>query len=233
MKWASAISEQTSVELAIDECVASLGNQLGGDTPHLAVVFASFHHQQNYEAIPQLIRQGLGTGDAAPVVLGCSGGGIIGNGQEVEQSPALSITAASLPEVTLTPFHLASDSLPDLDAGPASWEELLKVSPADAPHFVLLSDPYSFPTQNLIMGMDFAYAGAAKIGGLASGGQQQGGNALFLGDQMHRSGAVGVAMHGNITVDTVVAQGCRPIGRPMRITQSRRNLWSPWTATHP
>ena len=31
-------------------------------------------------------------------------------------------------------------------------------------------------------------------------------------------------MHGNITIDTVVAQGCRPIGKPMRITQSQRNM---------
>ena len=224
MKWASAISEQSSVESAIEECVASLRDQLGDAAADLAVVFASSHFHQNYEAIPHLVRQSLGTGDAGPLLLGCSGGGIIGNGQEVEQSPALSITAASLPEVTLTPFHLASDALPDLDAGPASWEELLKVSPADAPQFVLLADPFSFPVQNLILGMDFAFAGAAKIGGLASGGQQQGGNALFLGNRVHRSGAVGVAMHGNITIDTVVAQGCRPIGKPMRITQSRRNM---------
>ena len=224
MKWASAISEQTAVESAIEECAVSLRAQLGGDSPDLAVVFASSHYQQNYEAIPELVRHELGFEAAPPVVLGCSGGGIIGNGQEVEQRPALSITAASLPGVTVTPFHLASDALPDLDAGPASWEELLKVSPADSPQFVLLADPFSFPVQNLIMGMDFAYAGAAKIGGLASGGQQQGGNALFLGNRVHRSGAIGVALHGNITVDTVVAQGCRPIGKTMRITQSRQNM---------
>ena len=224
MKWASAISEQTAVESAIEECAVSLRAQLGGDSPDLAVVFASSHYQQNFEAIPEVVRHELGSEAAPPVVLGCSGGGIIGNGQEVEQRPALSITAASLPGVTVTPFHLASDALPDLDAGPTSWEELLKVSPADSPQFVLLADPFSFPVQNLIMGMDFAYTGAAKIGGLASGGQQQGGNALFLGNRVHRSGAIGVALHGNITVDTVVAQGCRPIGKTMRITQSRQNM---------
>ena len=68
------------------------------------------------------------------------------------------------------------------------------------------------------------FRSAAKIGGLASGGQQPGDNALFLGDRVHPAGAVGIALHGNIAVDTVVAQGCRPIGLPMRITQSRRNL---------
>ena len=224
MKWASAISEQLELESAIEECVAALRSQLDGEAADLAVVFASSHFHQNYDAIPELVRQELGTEAGHPLVLGCSGGGIIGNGQEVEQSQALSITAASLPAVTLVPFHLSGDSLPDLDAGPASWEELLKVSPGDGPQFVLLADPFSFPVQNLIMGMDFAFAGSAKIGGLASGGQQQGGNAMFLGSRVHRAGAVGIAMHGNITIDTVVAQGCRPIGQPMRITQSRNNL---------
>ncbi len=224
MKWASAISQHPELESAIEECAASLRRQLGEAAADLAVVFASHHYGQNYEAIPQLIRNEMRSESAPPLVLGCSGGGIIGNGQEVEQSPALSITAAALPDVTLTPFHLVGDSLPDLDAGPDSWEELLKVSRVDSPQFILLADAFTFPVQNLLLGMDFAFAGAAKIGGLASGGQQQGSNALFLEGRVHRSGAVGVAMHGNIALDTVVAQGCRPIGSPMRITQSRRNL---------
>ncbi len=48
---------------------------------------------------------------------------------------------------------------------------------------------------------------------------------MFLGDQTYHSGAVGVAFHGNITVDTVVAQGCRPVGHTMRITESRSNIF--------
>jgi len=59
---------------------------------------------------------------------------------------------------------------------------------------------------------------------MASAGQQPGENALFLGDQIHRSGAIGLAMKGNIIVDTIVAQGCRPVGKLMSITQSKRNL---------
>ena len=227
MKWASAISEQTALEPAIAECVADLREQLGDAAPDLAVVFASFHYREGYDAIPSLVREQLGSGPFglnAPLVLGCSGGGIIGNGLEVEQRPALSITAASLPDVTLVDFHLEGERLPDLDAGPEQWESLLQVNSAAAPQFVILADPHSFPVQNLLLGMDYAFAGSTKIGGLASGGQEQGGNALFLGDRVHHSGAVGVALHGNIAVDTVVAQGCRPIGKPMRITQSRRNL---------
>ena len=220
MKWASAISEQTPLVGAVEECVDSLRQQLGDSTVDLAVVFVSSHYSDENDSLPQLLRDKLG----AKMVLGCSGGGIIGNGVEVEQRAAVSITAASLPDVTLVDFHLDGDDLPDLDAGPDSWEALVKVNKSKDPHFVLLVDPFSFPVQNLLMGLDFAFERAAKIGGLASGGQQPEHNALFLGDQVHHSGAVGVVMYGNVTVDTVVAQGCRPVGIPMRITESRRNL---------
>ncbi len=37
-------------------------------------------------------------------------------------------------------------------------------------------------------------------------------------------GVVGVAFSGDLAVETVVAQGCRPIGKPMVITQCERNI---------
>ena len=220
MKWASSISEQTSLRDAVNECVAILQAQMQDAVPHLAVAFVSPHYQAEFDLVSDLIRQGLDS----VVVLGCSGGGIIGDGQEVEQRAAVSITAASLPGVEIVEFRLEGDSLPDLDAAPQAWEETVNVTPALSPQFVMLADPYSFPVQNLLLGLDYAFSQSAKIGGLASGAQQQGGNALFLGGQVYRSGAVGVALHGNITVDTVVAQGCRPVGQPMRVTESRQNI---------
>ena len=69
------------------------------------------------------------------------------------------------------------------------------------------------------MGLDYAFPGSVKIGGLASGGSQPGANALFLGDEVHRAGMVGLAFSGDVMIDTVVAQGCRPIGVPMQITE--------------
>lgn len=220
MKWASALSEQTPLSRAIQECTGHIRQALGNNPSDLAALFVSHHYRAEFDSVPSLVRQHLGPA----LVFGCSGGGIIGNGQEVEQRPAVSITAASLPGVTLSGFHLAGDSLPDLDAAPQSWEEMVNTQASQSPHFILLADPFSFPVQNLLLGLDYAFAHSAKIGGLASGGQQPGENALFLGDQVHRSGAIGVTLQGNITVDTVVAQGCRPIGKPMRITQCERNV---------
>ena len=219
MKWASAISEFSTLKDALEQCAASIRDQLG-EAPQLAVAFVSPHYQQDYASVGPMLSELLGAGHT----FGCSGGGIIGAGLEVEQRPALSVTAAALPDVDIEAFHLDGDKLPDLDAGPDKWTELLGVSEDQEPQFVLLADPFSFPVQNLIMGLDFAYPRAAKIGGLASGAQRPGDNVLFLDGKVHGSGAIGLALHGNIMVDTVVAQGCRPIGDSMRITSSQRNI---------
>ncbi len=219
MKWVSAISEQSNLDRALAECADAIRGQLE-EWPQLAVAFVSPHYQADYARVGPLLSELLG----AAHTFGCSGGGIIGAGMEVEQRPALSVTAATLPGVDIEAFHLDGDNLPDLDAGPDKWRELVNVSEAQEPQFVLLADPFSFPVQNLIMGLDFAFPQAAKIGGLASGAQRAGDNALFLNGQVHSSGSIGLALHGNIVVDTVVAQGCRPIGDAMRITSSHRNV---------
>ena len=219
MKWASAISEQPSLHSALSECAESIRGQLG-EPPQLTVAFVSPHYQADYQRVGPLVGELLESEHS----FGCSGGGIIGAGMEVEQRPALSVTAATLPGVAIETFHLDGENLPDLDAGPDKWQDLVGVTGVQQPQFVLLADPFSFPVQNLIMGLDFAFPRAAKIGGLASGAQRAGDNALFLDGAVHSAGAIGLALHGNIVVDTVVAQGCRPIGQAMRITSSRRNV---------
>jgi small ligand-binding sensory domain FIST len=94
----------------------------------------------------------------------------------------------------------------------------------EEPQFIVLADPYSIRIENLLMGMDYAYPKAAKVGGLASGATQPGENALYLNSVCYRSGAVGVALSGNVALDVLVAQGCRPIGKTMRVTKCDRNI---------
>ncbi|MXZ91175.1 MAG: hypothetical protein F4W95_09880 [Chloroflexi bacterium] len=221
MQWASAISQQNTLRAALSECVASVRASLDDTAADLAVVFASSEYASDYAGLPELVGEMLGE---QVMTLGCSGGGIIGGGSEVEQEPAVSLTVAGLPGVNIHPLRMEADNLPSLDAGPDEWHEAIGVSPGDEPQFVLLADPMSFPAQNLLLGMDYAYPAAAKIGGLASAAQGARQNGLFLGRDYHDSGAVGVALSGNIVVETVVAQGCRPIGQPMRITRSDRNF---------
>ena len=220
MKWASTVSDHDVLEEAIQECVSSILRDMGDAPTGLVMAFVSSHFATQYDDVPAILRQNLD----AKLLFGCSAGGVIGGGQEVEHRPGFSLTAAHLPDVELLPFHVDGDDLPDMDAGPDAWEKAIEVSTESDPRFLLLLDPFSFPAQNFVMGLDYAFSRSVKIGGMASGGSQQGDNALFLGDKAYRTGAIGVALKGNIAVDTIVAQGCRPIGKLMSITKSQQNL---------
>jgi len=220
MKWSSTVSNKESLEEALISCASQIKEQLGGEQGDVAVVFVSHHFAGEYDRVPSIIREHLGN----ILVFGCSAGGVIGGSREVEHSPGVSLTVASLPGVDVKAFHLVGSDIPDQDASPSRWEEALGVPAEDNPYFMLVADPYSFPAQAFIEGIDYAYRGSTKIGGLASGGQQPGQNVLFLGDEVHRLGAIGLALKGNIVVDTVVAQGCRPIGELMCITESSNNM---------
>ncbi len=67
-------------------------------------------------------------------------------------------------------------------------------------------------------GLSEAYPGSVLVGGLASGSDLPGENQLILREKVIRDGFVAVALTGNVVVETVVAQGCRPIGQPMFVT---------------
>ena len=220
MKWSSAVSENPSLSEAIAECSSAASEGLGGQVPDLVVAFVSAHHSEEYDSVPGLVREHMGD----CVLIGCSGGGVIGAGREVEHRPGFALTAARLPGVEMTSFHIEDDALPDGDASPQRWEELVNTQAEKAPHFLLLADPFSLRGEQLLMGLDYAFPSSVKIGGLASGADHPGGNALYLSDHVNRSGAVGVAFHGDVVVDTVVAQGCRPVGQPMHITSCQGNL---------
>jgi len=224
MLWTSALvkvdEEGDSLERALADCCGQVRAGLAEQKPDLAIGFVSPHFVLEYERVPKLVKKALG----ARAFIGCSAGGLIGGGQEVERQPAVSITAAVLPGVDTSPFHCDDDDLPDPDDPPDTWEKLVKVKQAEEPCFILLPDPFSIRVDNLVQGLDFAFPKAIKVGGLASGANRPGLNALFLNDSTYHSGAVGLSLAGNVLVETVVAQGCRPIGYAMRVTRCKSNF---------
>jgi small ligand-binding sensory domain FIST len=222
LQWGSAVSDSPSFTEAVTQASEQILANLDGQHPDLAVVFISSHHAPSYFVAPEVLAEALG----AKVLIGCSAAGVIGGGQEVERRPGIAISAAVLPGVELAPFHLNQDELPSPDAGPEEWHALLGVRPEDCPAIMLLPDPFTLRSDHLLAGLDFAYSDAVKIGGLASGGGQPGANALFINGKSVRSGAVGVAFTGDLAVETVVAQGCRPIGEPLVVTESEGNVIS-------
>lgn len=219
MQWASTLSVTSNYQDGVNECLYKI-NSIMDNEPNLVVVFASPKNVNLLQDLNKIIDNKF----TDCTILGCSGLGIIGSGQELEKNDGIAMAAATLPDVTVTPFHISSNNLPDGDAPPKEWESLVGVTRESNPEFILLGDPFSSQCENLLMGLDYAFPGSTIIGGLSSGGQQSGLNSLFLNSDTFSEGVVGAALSGNIKIDTIVAQGCKPIGEPIRITRCNRNL---------
>lgn len=218
MRWASAVSEASDLDRALGEASDALRDELAGARPDLVVAFVVGHRERT-AALPERVVERLG----ARVVFGCSAHGVIGGGRELEGGgPSVALTAAVLPGVELRPFHVEGEALPSPDVGPGAWYEALGLPPAEGPtQFLLLADPASADPTALLQGLDFAFPGGAKLGGLASGGAK---NALFVGRETRTRGIAGLALRGALAVDPIVAQGCRPIADPFVITKCHKNL---------
>lgn len=218
MRFASAITRKGDVHQAAEELIQAIKTQLGPSQIDLAVLFISADHVEQAETLSYQLRRAL-----APLALvGCTGEGIIATGREVETGAAATLWAAHLPGVTIQPLHLAFSNLHD-QFSLRGWPEP-HVSGSAAPVLLLFADPFSTPMQDVLPLMEERYPGVVVLGGLAGGGQDLGGNRLFLDDEVYRDGLVGVALAGNISVRTVISQGCRPIGDRFIVTKAEHNV---------
>ena len=220
MQWASSVASGAILGDNLARAAEDVQQQLGGARPNLLMAFVSAHFMDAYPYLPDLLRHHL----PHDVLAGCSASGVIGGGREIENQPAVSLTAAVLPDVRLQTRHTETDALPDADAAPGVWQAWLGLADPATAHVVVLSDPFSTNLEPLLTGLDYALPAGAKIGGLASAGRAPGQNALFRSAGTERSGALLLTLEGALAVDTVVAQGCRPIGEPLTVTQCERNL---------
>ncbi|OGT80820.1 MAG: hypothetical protein A3H91_02245 [Gammaproteobacteria bacterium RIFCSPLOWO2_02_FULL_61_13] len=218
MKWTSALSHNANLHAAIDEITAQTLAALGAP-PDLAFLFATDHYRAGFDRLPATVHARLGGGQ----LLGCSASGVIGSGEEIEQRAALSLVAAQLSDVDADSWALEAT---DLAPGTLHSQRCAALAHKIAPKpvaFVLLADPFTFQPERLIRSLESAFPSRAIVGGLASGGQAPGEIALFLNDTTRNSGALILALSGDIEMQTAVAQGCRPIGDPLFVSSCQGN----------
>ena len=197
MPFAAALSEHPLPTHAVGEVVGEVLEALG-PAPDVALLFIGSAHTGAVEDITGAVRSLLGP----RVFVGCTAGTVIGAEREVEDLPSLSLWAARLPlaaahhlEARPSPDGWRAAGLPDRDA----------LAGVDA--LVVLSDPFSFPIVELLDDLQARVAPGLEV----------------VDGEVHTSGAVAVTL-GGVDVDTLVSQGCRPIGEPMVVTRGRGSL---------
>ncbi|MGC8639660.1 MAG: FIST signal transduction protein [Isosphaeraceae bacterium] len=213
MKCVSALSTARASESAFRQVLEKLEKGLGGDTADLCVLFSSMHHADELGRISLELNERGRTRH----VLGCTAESLVGEDREVEGSPGLALWAISLPGVSLRPVRL------DEPAG-ATLQNFESLPEPEKAALLLLADPFSFRTEDLLQRLNEQAPGLRVIGGNASGSQVPRANQLVLDGEAYCDGAVGMLLGGGLNLRTVVSQGCRPVGRTMIVTRAEHNV---------
>lgn len=217
-RFAAALSTAVDAGAALTECGDLLSSDLGG-SPDLLVAFYSHHYGDAIDAFPARLCERF----EPRVFLGATGESIVGNGREVETSPALAVWGARLPGVALTPMHLEFARTPD---GPTitGWPDSLAGPWPEGAALLTLGEPFTFPADWYLERLNEERPGLPVVGGMASGAPGPGKNRVALGPKSYASGAVAVLLSGPIEMRTVVSQGCRPIGRSFVVTKAEQQV---------
>ncbi len=159
----------------------------------------------------------------ARLLVGCTGSGILSNGEEIEDGPAAAFVLLNLPGAILTPASFKSADVEEAN-GPAWWHAQTGVDADATRGWLVFADPYTFDAEAWLHQWNEAYPGTPAVGGLAGGAAQANQSHLFLNQQVLTEGAVAVAIAGSTSLEALISQGCRPIGKPWTVTAAERNL---------
>ncbi|HEX4795288.1 MAG TPA: FIST N-terminal domain-containing protein [Humisphaera sp.] len=219
MRFHSSIADDESTDDAASRVIESSREALAGQID-LGFVFFTDHHRKEAERLIERLWLELDP----QCLVGCSAEGVIGGEREIERSPGLALLVASVPNVRLHPFHVAGqDAWQEVLADPPAMRERLGAG-AETRALICFGDPFSAPMSHLFRAVDDELPGLPIVGGMASAARRPGQNAIVRNDEIYDQGMVGVSLSGPIDVQTVVSQGCKPIGRTLIVTKSHENV---------
>jgi small ligand-binding sensory domain FIST len=216
-RFAAALSEHPNAAVATGDVVGRVLESLGGSDlppPDLALIFVTPVHRAQLEEIVRTVQAAL----APRALLGCAAVSVVGGDREVERGPAISLWAGRVGPVA--PFHLTVGASPD-GMTFTGWPDVI---PDDASALLLIPDPFTFPTEDLLRRLETDRPGMPVVGGMASAARAPGENRLVIDDRVVSAGAVGAFLGPDVKVTTVVSQGCRPVGHPFVVTRAEQNI---------
>ena len=225
---AAALSDHIDTRTAAMEVAHELHDALGaerGDTAcDLLLMFGSFHHIAAFAAAGETMREVL----KPRSFLACTAESVLGVDREWEGRAGLTALAMRLPGAG-TRLHTFSVKPGDTSTNlnqPNTVRELVGYGD-DVKAILMLADPFTTPTNQILT--RFGYCGGKDkaipiTGGMASGSSQPGRNVLIANGEAQQSGLVAVTIAGDIEVDCLVSQGCRPIGEPLVVTKCDENV---------
>lgn len=216
---ASVISSHHDTRTAAYEVAELLQDAMPGACD-LLMIFGSYHHRAALEDAAASIRSTI----SPRVMMATTAEAVLGDNEERDGVAGLSAIAMRMPGAQLKTWTTTPED-PMRLKDPAMIAERIGLSD-DFRAAIMMADPFTTPVPRLLPVM--TGCGGEQpvpiIGGMASGGTQPGLNVLMLDDQVISAGGIGVSIFGDVLIDFVLSQGCRPVGSPMVVTEAQRNL---------
>jgi small ligand-binding sensory domain FIST len=213
MRFATALSTHPLATQAAGEAIGEVLEQLNG-APDLVLIGVTTPHGGSLPDISRVARQLLNP----RVLLATSAAGVISGAQEIETTAAVTIWAAQF-GIDIEPVRMEAvetdTGLFVTGGGPLR---------SNAGSLLLLTDPFSFPMEDVLEYLAAHAPDVQVIGGCTSGAVGAGANHLILDGEHFRDGAIGVWLPPTIDVLALVSQGCRPFGEPLTITKCENNV---------
>jgi small ligand-binding sensory domain FIST len=216
----SGIAEHASLRVAVRNAFRNASDHLRSPVS-CAFLFVSGH---NLSEQADAIRTAMAELAPGVPVFGCSAESVVGRGREVEGQTAASILLVG--ELSQSPkiFPLECLQTPDGPTVVGFTDEIIEQAHR-CNGMLVAACPLSFSVDMLIDAME-PERGCDVVpilGGYCSSQNWDGGSLLFCGDRVLRRGAVGLVLPPEMQWQTIVSQGCRPIGEPMIITSLDNN----------
>ncbi len=214
MRFVARCSTSDTAADAVVHVTRELAAELGG-APDLVIAFTARHAGEVLTEIAHHVH----ADSPGALVLGATAEATLSGPRELEGTHSISLMAARLPGVTLTPLQFTQARI----EAPEPWTTLLRDTP-DLRGILVLADPFSTDVRALLETSNENHRGVPVFGGLASAARTPGGNTLFGPDGPTHEGVVGLAFSGAVRIDTLVSQGCKPVGKSFIATRCDRNF---------
>ena len=206
-------------EATLGAWAKKLRQSLGTRKVSLGLLFMTPHYFDSAERILELLRVNA----EIPLLLGCSGASLIVGAREIEDEQGLVLSLLSLPGAELSGCHFTQEQVEEAN-GPGYWALETGLTGEQVNGWLAFVDPFSTDADAWLRGWNQAYAAKPIVGGLASGDFDQRRTQLFLDGNVFEEGGVAVAVAGEVELQSVISQGCTPIGQTWTITKAESNV---------
>jgi small ligand-binding sensory domain FIST len=198
----------------VRETAETLRAELGA-APTLALAFVSADYTPDLTDFQEVVA----VHGHAPLVVGCTGSGLVGTAREAEMASGFSLLFLHLPEARVRAVPLTQDQV-ESSSEAAFWREAAGPQPTA---WLTLASPFTFDADTWLREWNAAFPGVPVLGGLASGPKGDENVAVFGPEIGQTCDAVALALDG-LKIRSVVSQGCRPIGEALPITRVDEHL---------